>query len=179
MPSKRIIDLPFATVPLTGTELTLVFQDGTTKSVALDEIALAPLPDTGVTPGEYGTGDMIPRINVDEKGRIVSLDVVPVLPSTVGEVPVLKFDDFVMSESDRIVINDKPGTCIVTMLDPALHVGRQVTFINGAPQALNSSEDNIIQQNGSGPTNAILANPVGRWADLISTGLFWRIIRSG
>ncbi len=71
MVQRRIVDLPFATVPLAGTELSLVFQNGQTKQVAASEFAgiiightVAGLPVGGAGMRLYVTDALAPAFGV-------------------------------------------------------------------------------------------------------------------
>lgn len=92
---------------------------------------------------------------------------------------VTKTADFTVADTEGWLINNKSGsTCTVTLPDPALWGGRQITFKNLQAQTLVSAIGNVAPIGSATPGTAILPATVGAWATLVSDGTNWVIMSS-
>ena len=94
-------------------------------------------------------------------------------------VPLYKAADFTVGEFEKCFINGKAGsTQVVTLPNPANYPGRTLTFINWMTFTVVSASANVLPPTG-GVGTAILPATAGKWADLISDGTNWIVMRFG
>jgi hypothetical protein len=68
------------------------------------------------------------------------------------------------------------GTCTVTMPDPTAFKGRMIKMRNTNNFAINSASPTVQRITGGAPGTAILQNTSGKWCEMMSNGLMWKII---
>jgi hypothetical protein len=103
-------------------------------------------------------------------------------PITTGlrrSAPVTKTADFTLGDSEDYVINNKAGSaCVVTLPAPASHTGRVVVLKTIQAQAINSASSNVVPLAGGAAGTAIVSGTAGNWAELVSDGTNWIIMKS-
>ncbi|MFA5166738.1 MAG: glycosyl hydrolase family 28-related protein [Candidatus Paceibacterota bacterium] len=70
------------------------------------------------------------------------------------------------------------GTTTLTLPDPTLCQGREISIMNTQAQLVISATANVIPQAGGAATTSILAATVGKWCYLVSSGVYWQIMMS-
>jgi hypothetical protein len=92
--------------------------------------------------------------------------------------PVTKTADFTVAETEQVLINNKAGsTCTVTLPAAASYTGRLLTLLNYQAQTVVSASSNVVPRASGAAGTAILAAAAGAWADLVSDGTNWIIVR--
>lgn len=96
-------------------------------------------------------------------------------------VPVIKTVNFVLNpDTDRWVINDKPGTAIiVTLPNAATYAGLELHFQNYQATAVSSASGNVRSVEGNPLAVTIVSAIAGAWATIVSDGTNWRQTQRG
>lgn len=93
---------------------------------------------------------------------------------------VTKTADFTMAATENVVINNKSGsTCVATLPSAVTYPGRLLHFKNAQTQLLNSASSNVVPKIGGAAAASILPATIGAWAELVSNGTSWVIMKSG
>jgi hypothetical protein len=103
-------------------------------------------------------------------------------PSTTGlrrAAPVTKTADFTLGDAEDYIINNKAGSaCVVTLPAPVTHVGRVVVMKTIQAQAINSASSNVVPLAGGAAGTAIVSGTAGNWAEIVSDGSNWIIMKA-
>lgn len=88
--------------------------------------------------------------------------------------------DATVANDDRHIINNKSGSgCTLTLPAAADYPNRQLTITNNQAQTVSSATSNVVPKTGGAAGTAILAATSGAWADLVSNGSNWLVVRAG
>jgi hypothetical protein len=90
-------------------------------------------------------------------------------------VPVTKTADFSVQPGENWIIVNRSATTTVTLPTASLWTGRELMFKTVQNQLVISNANDVVQLDGSGPSNSILPNIAGRWVTLVSNGTNWEI----
>jgi hypothetical protein len=103
-------------------------------------------------------------------------------PGTTGlrrAAPVTKTADFTLADAEDYIINNKPAAaCVVTLPAPASYTGRVVVMKTIQAQAINSASSNVVPLAGGAAGTAIVSGTAGNWAELVSDGTNWIIMKA-
>jgi hypothetical protein len=89
-------------------------------------------------------------------------------------VPVSKSSNFTLGPTDNWVLIT--GSCNVTLPDAASWAGREITFRNTGAYSLASVASNVVPLGSSTAGTPILAGTAGKFATLVSNGVYWYIM---
>jgi hypothetical protein len=93
--------------------------------------------------------------------------------------PVTKVADFTLADGEDYVINNKPAAaCVVTLPAAASYTGRVVVFKTVQAFAINSASANVVPLAGGVAGTAIVSGTAGNWAELVSDGSNWVIMKA-
>jgi len=80
--------------------------------------------------------------------------------------------------TDEYIICNRAGTITLTLPDPKLPRRLPINVKTITANTVVSASSNVVPLAGGAAGTAILAATAGKWADLISDGTNWQIIRS-
>jgi hypothetical protein len=83
-----------------------------------------------------------------------------------------------VADTDTYIICNRAGTITLTLPDPAVYIGRMFHIQTITNFTVVSATANVVPQLGTAAATAILAATSGKWADLVSYGTNWIIVRS-
>jgi hypothetical protein len=93
--------------------------------------------------------------------------------------PVTKTANFTLGDAEDYIINNKPAAaCVVTLPAPASHTGRVVVMKTIQAQAINSASSDVVPLAGGAAGTAIVSGTAGNWAELVSDGTNWIIMKA-
>jgi hypothetical protein len=93
--------------------------------------------------------------------------------------PVTKTADFTLADAEDYIINNKTGSaCVVTLPAASSHTGRVVVLKTIQAQAINSASSNVVPLAGGAAGTAIVSGTAGNWAELVSDGANWIIMKA-
>jgi hypothetical protein len=165
---------------------------------AVNEITLANAAAGGAPSLSATGGDTNISLNLVGKGTgVVQAGGVPVVtttgaqtltnktltsPITTGlrrSAPVTKTADFTLADTEDYIINNKTGSaCIVTLPAASGHTGRVVVMKTIQAQAISSASSNVVPLAGGAAGTAIVSGTAGNWAELVSDGTNWIIMKA-
>ena len=103
-------------------------------------------------------------------------------PNTSGlrrAAPVTKTADFTLGDAEDYIINNKAGSaCVVTLPAASSYTGRVVVMKTIQAQAINSASSNVVPLAGGAAGTAIVSGTAGNWAELVSDGTNWIIMKA-
>jgi hypothetical protein len=116
----------------------------------------------------------------DETGSGVAVfGTAPTITGLRRAAPVTKTADFTLADAEDYIINNKPAAaCVVTLPAPASHTGRVVVMKTIQAQAINSASSNVVPLAGGAAGTAIVSGTAGNWAELVSDGSNWVIMKA-
>jgi hypothetical protein len=116
----------------------------------------------------------------DETGSGVAVfGTAPTITGLRRAAPVTKTADFTLGDAEDYVINNKTGSaCVVTLPAPASQSGRVVVMKTIQAQAINSASSNVVPLAGGAAGTAIVSGTAGNWAELVSDGTNWIIMKA-
>jgi hypothetical protein len=92
--------------------------------------------------------------------------------------PVTKTADFSVSTTENYLINNKTGsTCTVTLPAASSFLGRIIVIKNIQAQSVISASNNVVPLDSAVAGNVILPATAGKWAELVSDGTNWIIMK--
>ena len=83
-----------------------------------------------------------------------------------------------LAATDTYVICNYAGTVTLTLPDPATAIGRPITVKTWTANTVVSASSNVVGPTGGAAGTAILSATAGKWADLISNGTTWYVMRN-
>jgi len=93
--------------------------------------------------------------------------------------PVTKTADFTLADAENYIINNKSGSaCVVTLPAASNYTGRVVVMKTIQAQAINSASSNVVPLAGGAAGTAIVSGTAGNWAELVSDGINWIIMKA-
>jgi hypothetical protein len=93
--------------------------------------------------------------------------------------PVTKTADFTLADGEDYIINNKPAAaCVVTLPAAASYTGRVVVMKTVQAFAINSASSNVVPLAGGAAGAAIVSGTAGNWAELVSDGSNWVIMKA-
>jgi hypothetical protein len=93
--------------------------------------------------------------------------------------PVTKTADFTLADAEDYLINNKAGSaCVVTLPAAASYTGRVVVMKTIQAQAISSASSNVVPLAGGAAGTAIVSGTAGNWAELVSDGTNWIIMKA-
>jgi hypothetical protein len=93
--------------------------------------------------------------------------------------PVTKTADFTLGDAEDYIINNKAGSaCVVTLPAASSYTGRVVVLKTIQAQAINSASSNVVPLAGGAAGTAIVSGTAGNWAELVSDGTNWLIMKA-
>jgi hypothetical protein len=93
--------------------------------------------------------------------------------------PVTKTADFTLADGEDYIINNKPAAaCVVTLPAAASYTGRVVVMKTVQAFAINSASSNVVPLAGGAAGTAIVSGTAGNWAELVSDGSNWVIMKA-
>lgn len=103
----------------------------------------------------------------------------PTITGMRNAAPVTKVADFTLGDAEDYVINNKAGSaCVVTLPAASAQVGRVVVLKTIQAQAINSASSNVVPLAGGAAGTAIVAGVAGNWAEIVSDGTNWIIMKA-
>jgi hypothetical protein len=116
----------------------------------------------------------------DETGSGVAVfGTAPTITGLRRAAPVTKTADFTLADAEDYIINNKPAAaCVVTLPAPASHTGRVVVLKTVQAFAINSASSNVVPLAGGAAGTAIVSGTAGNWAELVSDGTNWIIMKA-
>ncbi len=81
--------------------------------------------------------------------------------------------------TDNHIICNRAGTITLTLPNPAISGPRVINVRTWTANTVVSATSNVVGATGGAAATAILAATAGRWADLVSDGTNWVIVRNG
>jgi hypothetical protein len=93
--------------------------------------------------------------------------------------PVTKTADFTLADAEDYIINNKAGSaCVATLPAASGYTGRVVVLKTIQAQAINSASSNVVPLAGGAAGTAIVSGTAGNWAELVSDGTNWIIMKA-
>ncbi len=80
--------------------------------------------------------------------------------------------------TDKYIICNRAGVITLTLPDPALAGSRVINVRTWTANAVNSATANVVGGGGGAAAVGILAAAAGKWADLVSDGQNWTVVRN-
>lgn len=80
--------------------------------------------------------------------------------------------------TDQTIVCNRAGTVTLTLPTASSFTGRCLTVTTITANTVVSASSNVVPLAGGAAGTAILAATAGKWADLISDGTNWLIVRS-
>ena len=116
----------------------------------------------------------------DETGSGVAVfGTAPTITGLRRAAPVTKTADFTLADAEDYIINNKPAAaCVVTLPAPSSQSGRVVVMKTIQAQAINSASSNVVPLAGGAAGTAIVSGTAGNWAELVSDGSNWIIMKA-
>ena len=122
-------------------------------------LAAALTDETGTGPNVFGTA--------------------PTITGLRRAAPVTKTADFTLGDAEDYIINNKAGSaCVVTLPAASSYTGRVVMMKTIQAQAINSASSNVVPLAGGAAGTAIVSGTAGNWAELVSDGTNWIIMKA-
>lgn len=111
--------------------------------------------------------------------RTINAEVVSVANYIKGTAPVAETGAArTILVSDQTIVCNRAGTITLTLPVASSFTGRQISVSTITANTVVSASSNVVPQAGGAAGTAILAATAGKWADLISDGTNWLIVRS-
>jgi hypothetical protein len=105
--------------------------------------------------------------------------VAPTITGLRRAAPVTKTADFTLADAEDYIINNKAGSaCVVTLPAASSYTGRVVVMKTIQAQAINSASSNVVPLAGGAAGTAIVSGTAGNWAELVSDGTNWIIMKA-
>ena len=149
--------------------MSIVGATGITTTVVADSVSIN-LDDTAVTPGVYGDSGNIPRITVDQQGRLTAVSTVPIsvsgaslftLAATSGTSQSIAGGDTLMIAAGTGITATAgtPDTVTVAIDSSVLTTSTTLFSLTGdsGSQSIISG-DNVFIEGGTGLTSAVVAS---------------------
>jgi hypothetical protein len=116
----------------------------------------------------------------DETGSGVAVfGTAPTITGLRHAAPVTKTADFTLGDAEDYIINNKAGSaCVVTLPAASSYTGRVVVMKTIQAQAINSASSNVVPLAGGAAGTAIVSGTAGNWAELVSDGTNWIIMKA-
>jgi hypothetical protein len=116
----------------------------------------------------------------DETGSGVAVfGTAPTITGLRRAAPVTKTADFTLGDAEDYIINNKAGSaCVATLPAPASYTGRVVVMKTIQAQAISSASSNVVPLAGGAAGTAIVSGTAGNWAELVSDGSNWIIMKA-
>jgi hypothetical protein len=116
----------------------------------------------------------------DETGSGVAVfGTAPTITGLRRAAPITKTADFTLGDAEDYIINNKAGSaCVVTLPAPASYTGRVVVMKTVQAFAINSASANVVPIAGGAAGTAIVSGTAGNWAELVSDGSNWVIMKA-
>ena len=116
----------------------------------------------------------------DETGSgLVVFGTAPTITGLRRGAPVTKTADFTLADAEDYIINNKSGSaCVVTLPAASSYTGRVVSLKTIQAQAINSASSNVVPLAGGAAGTAIVSGTAGNWAELVSDGTNWLIMKA-
>jgi hypothetical protein len=116
----------------------------------------------------------------DETGSGVAVfGTAPTITGLRRAAPVTKTADFTLGDAEDYIINNKAGSaCVVTLPAASSYTGRVVVMKTIQAQAINSASSNVVPLAGGAAGTAIVSGTAGNWAELVSDGTNWIIMKA-
>jgi hypothetical protein len=116
----------------------------------------------------------------DETGSGVAVfATAPTITGLRRAAPVTKTADFTLADAEDYIINNKAGsTCVATLPAASSYTGRVVVMKTIQAQAINSASSNVVPIAGGAAGTAIVSGTAGNWAELVSDGTNWIIMKA-
>jgi hypothetical protein len=116
----------------------------------------------------------------DETGSGVAVfGTAPTITGLRRAAPVTKTADFTLADAEDYIINNKAGSaCVVTLPAASGYTGRVVVMKTIQAQAINSASSNVVPLAGGAAGTAIVSGTAGNWAELVSDGTNWIIMKA-
>jgi hypothetical protein len=92
--------------------------------------------------------------------------------------PVTVTTDYVIAESDVVVISNRGASNQMTLPDATTSGGRVLFFLTIQAFTVVSASSNVVPRTGAAASTSILPATDGAWAMLISNGTNWQIMAS-
>ena len=80
--------------------------------------------------------------------------------------------------TDNYIVCNRAGTVTLTLPDPASAFHRQINIRTYTANTVVSASSNVVGATGGAAGAAILAATAGKWADLVSDGTSWIMVRN-
>ena len=80
--------------------------------------------------------------------------------------------------TDNYIVCNRAGTVTLTLPDPKTAGPRVISVRTWTANTVVSASSNVVGATGGAAGTAILAATAGRWADLVSDGTAWNIVRN-
>ena len=111
--------------------------------------------------------------------RTINTEVVSVANYVKGTTPVTETGAArTVLVSDQAIICNRAGTVTLTLPTASSFTGRTLSVTTITANTVVSASSNVVPLAGGAAGTAILAATAGKWADLISDGTNWLIVRS-
>lgn len=92
--------------------------------------------------------------------------------------PSVKTTNYTVVDADAYLIFNGAASLTVTLPAAASYAGRLITLRTIAAQTVVSASANVVPLAGGVAAAAILAGTAGKWADLVSDGTNWQVMRA-
>ena len=175
--TNKTLTAPVMTAPVLGTPASGTLTNCTGLPVATGISGLAANVATFLaTPSSANLAAAL----TDETGSGVAVfGTAPTITGLRRAAPVTKTADFTLGDAEDYIINNKPASaCVVTLPAAASYTGRVVVMKTVQAFAINSASSNVVPLAGGAAGTAIVSGTAGNWAELVSDGSNWVIMKA-
>lgn len=175
--TNKTLTAPILTVPVLGAPASGTLTNCTGLPVATGISGLGANVATFLaTPSSANLAAVL----TDETGTGAAVfGTAPTITGLRRAAPVTKTADFALADGEDYIINNKAGSaCVVTLPAAASYTGRVVVMKTIQAQAINSASSNVVPLAGGAAGTAIVAGVAGNWAELVSDGTNWIIMKA-
>jgi len=175
--TNKTLTAPVMTAPVLGTPASGVLTNCTGLPVATGVSGLGA--NVGAFLATPSSANLAAALTDETGSGVAVFGTAPTITGLRRAAPVTKTADFTLGDAEDYIINNKAGSaCVVTLPAASSQSGRVVVLKTIQAQAINSASSNVVPLAGGAAGTAIVSGTAGNWAELVSDGTNWIIMKA-